>query len=699
MFKTTTTENVKSFPKTINEIIKEVTELTQVGKDGKFIKEKDLINKFKDIAKSNIFNSTTTIPNDWKTSHDAYEHFSKNSKQHIHFGKHNHEYEKPEPGNEKYSNKTAFIINKNVVAVGDTHGEFKTTQDIVLGYCDKNNMPKNDKVYLFLGDYIDYGYKSMANLLFVLELTVNYPQLFVLLRGNHELRYTYECNIETQKQPLLDNPWYYNENSKKQLLENCKKQDWLNRFTDETKIKDTVDKIFDKFPITCMIGQENTEKKVICGYAAHGNLLWFSKETLPKNFSEAFGGLCNISKNLYNNPLWNDPTKSDDSDSEITKRNAGVYVGKGAQTVYRKNLKIDFTVSGHVHKNDIEQENENNAFPNVKVTSCSRRLGINKKSVCEITNGEQLSIYPIKNLKSPEKKKNDTCRCKKLGLIYYIEHADYDEIKNIFEKNKTNKIIELLGQPAFVKKIRDIQQKDAHTYISLPFTLIYHHTKQQEETKSKGALMIYKTMLEHGVLHSPGDNSKCINPVNKYIPINPKKGLALNPKKLNTKIKPVDILFEGIKNMGNYETLTSEIEKTCTIFVSVVKKALENQEESQKNKTPKPSEKKVGFRLSFLTDSLSSLFNFSKSNESIENVLNYSKGPSFEYSKAGYKNEKNRINLLIDYAVKHIKNSELSKTEKEKFISRLKSCENLLQYGKKFTSESQKNMNKLSLNN
>lgn len=76
---------------------------------------------------------------------------------------------------------TLLKLSPPVKIVGDIHGQFFDLIRIFesCGYPPYTN-------YLFLGDYVDRGYKSLESILLLLCFKIKYPENFFMLRGNHE---------------------------------------------------------------------------------------------------------------------------------------------------------------------------------------------------------------------------------------------------------------------------------------------------------------------------------------------------------------------------------------------------------------------------------------------------------------------------------------------------------------------------------
>lgn len=76
---------------------------------------------------------------------------------------------------------TLLRLSPSVNIVGDLHGQFL---DLIRIFKNSGFPPHSN--YLFLGDYVDRGYKSLETILLLLCYKIKYPENFFMLRGNHE---------------------------------------------------------------------------------------------------------------------------------------------------------------------------------------------------------------------------------------------------------------------------------------------------------------------------------------------------------------------------------------------------------------------------------------------------------------------------------------------------------------------------------
>lgn len=76
---------------------------------------------------------------------------------------------------------TLLKLVPSVKIVGDIHGQF---HDLIRIFNSCGYPPYTN--YLFLGDYVDRGHKSLETILLLLCYKIKYPENFFMLRGNHE---------------------------------------------------------------------------------------------------------------------------------------------------------------------------------------------------------------------------------------------------------------------------------------------------------------------------------------------------------------------------------------------------------------------------------------------------------------------------------------------------------------------------------
>ena len=80
-------------------------------------------------------------------------------------------------------------VDAPVKVFGDIHGQY---QDLMRFFDLWGTPDENGDIecydYLFLGDYVDRGSKSVEVMILLMILKLRYPLRICLLRGNHETR-------------------------------------------------------------------------------------------------------------------------------------------------------------------------------------------------------------------------------------------------------------------------------------------------------------------------------------------------------------------------------------------------------------------------------------------------------------------------------------------------------------------------------
>jgi len=73
------------------------------------------------------------------------------------------------------------LPDKPLVFIGDTHGDWDTTQRILTRFWE------TPTIFVFLGDYVDRGPFQIENMNLLYKLKISAPNRLVILRGNHEI--------------------------------------------------------------------------------------------------------------------------------------------------------------------------------------------------------------------------------------------------------------------------------------------------------------------------------------------------------------------------------------------------------------------------------------------------------------------------------------------------------------------------------
>lgn len=190
-----------------------------------------------------------------------------------------------------------------VKVLGDIHGQYED----LLQFFDYGGYPP-DSNYLFLGDYVDKGRKSLEVICLLLAYKVKYPENFFLLRGNHEA-----SNINRSY-------GFYDE---------CKR-----RFN--LKIWKTFNSCFDCMPVAAII-----EDKIFCCHGGISRELQSLEQIrrIPRPTDiPTYGILCDL--------LWADPDRDVKGYTE-SDRGVSFLFGANALSAFLNKFQLDLVCRGH----------------------------------------------------------------------------------------------------------------------------------------------------------------------------------------------------------------------------------------------------------------------------------------------------------------------------------------------------------------
>lgn len=245
--------------------------------------------------------------------------------------------------------KTFVTIKKikNLIAVGDLHGDSVSTAKYVKGIEELFKKDELDHV-IFLGDYVDRGPDSIKVLNTVIDLKLSYPNKVTLLRGNHETKNVFRIFSFIDENSLMNQV-------------NRKYYPLCNKYTDE--LKAVLLDFFNALPLAADIDIDSPSlKKTRKILAVHGGIPcrrfsdYASNELIWNSFMNLRETNGRIPVDISNEPyvlgtqiLWNDFECTGVTFENVYNkdRTNGRIISKEALENFCKVYNYDFIIRGH----------------------------------------------------------------------------------------------------------------------------------------------------------------------------------------------------------------------------------------------------------------------------------------------------------------------------------------------------------------
>ncbi|KAJ1360605.1 hypothetical protein KIN20_019626 [Parelaphostrongylus tenuis] len=209
---------------------------------------------------------------------------------------------------------TLAEINPPIVIVGDIHGQYFDLLRMFSKFSEGNQHGSMRVKYIFLGDYVDRGRRSLECVCLVLTLKILFPRKYQILRGNHE------CKGINRVYGFYD-----------ELLDRFEKEEaerlWLG-----------FNEVFAWMPLAGLVG-----KKILCmhgGISAYLNSLDDIRR-IARPLEEP-----NVNP-LAMDLLWADPMLNIQGYAPNTVRGVATFFGEDAVVHCCQKLKIDLIVRAH----------------------------------------------------------------------------------------------------------------------------------------------------------------------------------------------------------------------------------------------------------------------------------------------------------------------------------------------------------------
>lgn len=275
-------------------------------------------------------------------------------------------------------------LHPSITLVGDVHGQLYD----LLRIFDKCGYPPNTN-YLFLGDYIDRGFRSIETITLLFCYKILYPQKIYLLRGNHEISFVNYC---------------------RGFINDIKKE-----YGDES-IWDKFNDIFNYLPIAAII-----DDQIFC---VHGGITPklnsfddIKKIEKPVTADEFFNGEKFV-EGFIVDLLWAEcDTKIDDW--RPGPNNLSILFGEKALNEFIQKFNLKMVCRGHEVADDgiCYQFSPNNSLLTIFSASKFRLIHNNKAAIVQFNENLEFEVVTFE----PLLPKLDRKTAETYGVDYYVE--------------------------------------------------------------------------------------------------------------------------------------------------------------------------------------------------------------------------------------------------------------------------------------
>ncbi|CRK98102.1 CLUMA_CG011470, isoform A [Clunio marinus] len=356
--------------------------------------------------------------------------------------------------------------SKTVTVVGDLHGKL----DDLLVILYKNGLPSHTNCYVFNGDFVDRGKKSLEVLLILLVCFIIFPGCVMLNRGNHEdavMNHRYGFTREVHQK--------YRHNADKLLK--------------------LIDQVYRHLPLGTLINNkifvvhggisESTDLNLIASVRRSKYVSILRPPTQPKDDSDS-----KIEWKQVIDILWSDPVMTDAVSPMPNKRGAGECFGPETTNKFLQRHNLTTLVRSHECKSEGYEIVHNGNVITVFSASNYYEIGSNKGAYIKF--GANSDRYFVQFTAAASKTRKLTFR----QQVDNVEKSAIRELKEKLREQKTQLQKEFKERDSDntgrISLCQWSEAMEAVTNFKLPWRLL----REKLATVNKNNEIVYSTTLQ-----------------------------------------------------------------------------------------------------------------------------------------------------------------------------------------------------------